>query len=106
RLLQKFPRVEQNINGACGLLVGPFRLGLTRIPSYLDHGHTASDQMEFPGRRVSSPWNSGCARAINALARSADDLPLRSVQPNSVTTTCVSVRGVVTGPSSRATMRD
>jgi hypothetical protein len=55
---------------------------------------------------VSSPWNSGCASAINALARSVDDLPLRSVQPNSVTTTCVSVRGVVTGPSSRATIRD
>ena len=30
--------------------------------------------------------NSGCARAINALARSLDDFPLRFVQPNSVTT--------------------
>jgi hypothetical protein len=37
---------------------------------------------------VASPaWNSGCARAINAVARSVDDLPLRSAQPNSVTTT-------------------
>ena len=55
---------------------------------------------------MSPAWNSGCVKAIKALARSVDDFPLRSVQPNSVTTICVSMRGVVTGPSSRATMRD
>lgn len=44
--------------------------------------------------------------AISARARSASDWPFISAQPNSVTTICVSVRGVVTGPSSQGTMRD
>src|SRR5580692_8577882 len=55
---------------------------------------------------VSSSRNAGCARAIKACALSVEDLPLRLAEPNSVTTNCVSVRGVVTGPSNRATIRD
>src|SRR5271163_1395363 len=53
------------------------------------------------------PWrNSGWASAISACARSVDDRPLRFAAPNSVTMYGVSMRGVITGPSSRATMRE
>src|SRR5271168_1303134 len=50
--------------------------------------------------------NSGCASVISACARSVDDRPLRFTAPNSVTMYWVSMRGVVTGPSSRATRRE
>src|SRR5579859_1770606 len=56
--------------------------------------------------RASSSRKRGWASSISAAARSRSDLPLRSAQPNSVTTIWVSLRGVVTGPSSLGTIRE
>ena len=50
--------------------------------------------------------NRGWASPIRAVARSVEDRPLRLARPYSVTTQWVSMRGVVTGPVSRGTIRD
>lgn len=62
--------------------------------------------MHFFASTLSCCRKLGCANSMMLSARSVEESPFRFTEPNSVTIQCVSVRGVVTGPSRRGTIRE